>query len=137
MLLALAPALARGRIGKALTRLVTEADSQLKTVRLTKVLDPEKTRLHEHFVHALADLLDEVDAKLLLVQAAATDSEAALMGHMRAMAPHADGVMMANVMGRFVASTRVPSTWRWSTCPSALPIFRPCSTKRPLPATRC
>ena len=67
VLVALGPPLARGRIGKALTRLVTEADSRLKTDRLTEALEPNKARLHEHFVHALADELDAADAKVLLV----------------------------------------------------------------------
>lgn len=103
VLVALGPPLARGRIGKALTRLVTEADSRLKTDRLTEALDPNKTRLHEHFVFALADELDAADAKVLLVPMEAADNEAELLHRVRLMAPQADGLLMANVMGRFVA----------------------------------
>ena len=103
VLVALGPPLARGRIGKALTRLVTEADSRLKTDQLTEALDPNKTRLHEHFVFALADELDEADARVLLVPMEAADNEADLLKQVRLMAPQADGLLMANVMGRFVA----------------------------------
>ncbi|MDO9285314.1 MAG: hypothetical protein Q7U26_10485 [Aquabacterium sp.] len=103
VLIAMAPPLARGTVAKVLTRLATEADAQLKTDQLTATLDPDKTRLHEHFVHALADALDEADAKVLLVPMDPVEDEAALMRQVRAQAPQADGLLLANVMGRFVA----------------------------------
>lgn len=103
VLIAMAPPLARGTVAKVLTRLATEADAQLKTDQLTAALDPDKTRLHEHFVHALADALDEADAKVLLVPMDPVEDEAALMRQVRAQAPQADGLLLANVMGRFVA----------------------------------
>jgi len=103
VLIAMAPPLARGRIGSLINRAVTEADAQHKTDRLTAALDPDKTRLHEHFVHALADALDDADVKVLLVAMDAADNEAALIAQVRQKAPQADGLMLANVMGRFVA----------------------------------
>jgi hypothetical protein len=103
VLIAMAPPLARGRLGTMVNRAVTEADAQHKTDLLTAALDPDTTRLHEHFVHALADALDDADVKVLLVAMDAADSEAALVAQARQKAPQADGLMMANVMGRFVA----------------------------------
>lgn len=103
VLIAMAPPLARGLIGKALTRVASEADVALKTEQLTAALDPDKTRLHERFVHALADALDDADAKLLLVPMDPAETEEALFDQVRQKAPQADAVMMANVMGRFVA----------------------------------
>jgi len=103
VLIAMAPPLARGRIGSIINRAVTGADAQLKTDRLTAALDPDKTRLHEHFVHALADALDDADVKVLLVPVDAAANEAALIKEVRKKAPQADGILLANVMGRFVA----------------------------------
>ena len=103
VLIAMAPPLARGTVAKVLTRAVTEADAQLKTDQLTAALDPDQTRLHEHFTHALADALDEADAKVLLVPMDPVDDEAALMRQVHDKAPQADGLLLANVMGRFVA----------------------------------
>lgn len=103
VLIAMAPPLARGRIGSLINRAVTEVDAQQKTDRLTAALDPDKTRLHEHFVHALADALDDADVKVLLVAMDAADSEAALIAQVRQKAPQADALMLANVMGRYVA----------------------------------
>ncbi|OGB06810.1 MAG: hypothetical protein A3E25_09665 [Burkholderiales bacterium RIFCSPHIGHO2_12_FULL_69_20] len=103
VLIAMAPPLARGTVAKVLTRLATEADVQLKTDQLTAALDPDKTRLHEHFVHALADALDAADAKVLLVPTEPAEDEDALMHQVQALAPQADGLLLANVMGRFVA----------------------------------
>lgn len=103
VLIAMAPPLARGTVAKVLTRLATEADAQLKTDQLTAALNPDKTRLHEHFTHALADALDEADAKVLLVAMDPAEDEAALMRQVHDKAPQADGLLLANVMGRFVA----------------------------------
>jgi hypothetical protein len=104
VVIAMAPPLVRSsNIAKAITRAITEADTQIKSDRITAALDPDKTRLHEHFVHALADALDDADVKVLLVPVDAADSEAALLQQVRQKAPQADGLMLANVMGRFVA----------------------------------
>jgi hypothetical protein len=103
VLIAMAPPLARGTVAKVLTRAVTEADAQLKTDQLTAALDPDQTRLHEHFTHALADALDEADAKVLLVPMDPVEDEAALMRQVHDKAPQADGLLLANVKGRFVA----------------------------------
>lgn len=103
VLIAMAPPLARGTLGKILSRAVAGTDAQLKTDRLTTTLDPEKTRLHERFVHALADALDEADVQVLLVPVDAAADEDALMQQVRTRAPQADGLLMANVMGRYVA----------------------------------
>lgn len=103
VLIAMAPPLARGTVGKVLTQVVTRSDAELKTEHLTEVLDPDKTRLHQHFVQALADALAETDAKVMRVPVEATDSEDALLAQLRRRTPQADGVLLANVMGRFVA----------------------------------
>jgi hypothetical protein len=103
VLIAMAPPLARGTVAKVLTRLATGADAQIKTDQLTAALNPGKTRLHEHFTHALADALDEADAKVLLVAMDPAEDEAALMRQVHDKAPQADGLLLANVMGRFVA----------------------------------
>lgn len=103
VLIAMAPPIARGLIAKAITRVASEADANLKTEQLTAALDPDKTRLHERFVHALADALDDADAKLLLVPMDPAESEDDLFNQVRQKAPQADAVMLANVMGRFVA----------------------------------
>jgi hypothetical protein len=103
VLVAVAPTIGRGNAARAVSRIVSEADSQLKTTRITAALDPARTRLHEHFVHALADALDEADVKVLLVPMEAADNEAALVRQVQQQAPQADGLMLANVMGRFVA----------------------------------
>lgn len=71
--------------------------------RLTEALDAARTRLHEHFVLELADSLADTDARVLRVQVDAVDDEAALLAQLRAHAPQAGGVLLANVMGRFVA----------------------------------
>ncbi len=103
VIIAMAPPLLRGTVGSLLSRAVTGADAQLKSDLLTQALDPDKTRLHEHFVHALADALDDADVKILLVPVDAADSEAALIKQVRKLAPQADGLLMVNVMGRYVA----------------------------------
>ena len=54
-------------------------------------------------MHALADALDDADVKVLLVPMEPADSEAALVAQARQKVPQADGLMLANVMGRFVA----------------------------------
>jgi hypothetical protein len=103
VLIAMAPPIARGLIAKAITHVATEADASLKTEQLTAALDPAKTRLHERFVHALADALDDADAKLLLVPMDPAETEDDLFKQVRQKAPQADAVMLANVMGRVVA----------------------------------
>ncbi len=103
VVIALAPPLARGLVGKVLTRAVSETDEYLKSEKLTAALDPEKTQLHENFVLALADELADAEVKTLLVPVEAADSEDALLQQMRSKAPQADGLMLVNVMGRFVA----------------------------------
>lgn len=103
VVIAVAPPLARGIVGKVLTRAVTGADQHLKSEKLTAALDPAKTQLHEHFVMALADELAEAEVKVLLVPVDAADSEEALLQQMRRKAPQADGLLLAHVMGRFVA----------------------------------
>jgi hypothetical protein len=103
VLIAMAPPLARGMVGTVLTQVVTRTDAELKTERLTEVLDPDKTRLHQHFVQALADALADADAQVLRVPVEAAASEDALFAQLRQRAPQADGVLLANVMGRFVA----------------------------------
>lgn len=103
VLIAMAPPLARGTLGKVLTHMATAADAELKAERLTEALDPARTRLHEHFVLELADTLADTGARVLRVQVDAADDEAALLAQLRQHAPQADGVLLANVMGRFVA----------------------------------
>lgn len=103
VVIAAAPPLARGIVGRVLTRAVTETDEYLKSEKLTAALDPEKTQLHEHFVQALAEELAEAEVKTLLVPVEAADSEDKLMAQMRRKAPQADALLLANVMGRFVA----------------------------------
>ena len=103
VLIATAPPLLRGTLGTLITQAVTRNDAQLKTERLTHALDPDLTRLHEHFVQALAEALDEADVKVLLVPVQAARDEAALFDQVRKAAPQADAVLLANVMGRFVA----------------------------------
>lgn len=103
VVIAMSPPLARGLVGKVLTRAVTETDEYLKSEKLTAALDPAKTQLHENFVLSLADELADAEVKTLLVPVEATDSEDALLQQMRRKAPQADGLMLANVMGRFVA----------------------------------
>ena len=103
VVIATAPPLARGTLGKLVTRALTSTDAYVKTERLTAALDPDKTRLHEHFVQALAEALDVAAVKVMLVPVAAADNEAALVAQVRKLAPAADGVLLANVMGRFVA----------------------------------
>lgn len=103
VLIATAPPLARGTVAKLVTRALSATDSHVKTERLTAALDPDKTRLHEHFVQALAEALDDAAVKLVLVPVDAARDEAALVAQVRRLAPDADGVLLANVMGRFVA----------------------------------
>ena len=103
VLIATTPPLARGNLAKLVTRALSATDSHLKTDRLTAALDPDKTRLHEHFVQALAEALDQADVKLVLVAVDAARDEDALVAQVRQLAPDADGVLLANVMGRFVA----------------------------------
>jgi len=103
VLIAMAPPLARGVVGKVLTQAVTQADAELKTDRLTEALDPARTRLHLHFVQALADRLAEAGVQVLRVPVEAAADEVALLGQIRERAPQVDGVLLANVMGRFVA----------------------------------
>lgn len=103
VVIALAPPLARNTVGKLITRVATTADEHEKSQRLTAALDPDKTQLHEHFVQALADRLADADVKTVAVPVDAADSEDQLLGQMRAKAPQADGLMLVNVMGRFVA----------------------------------
>lgn len=103
VLIAATPPLARGTVAKLLTRALSAADSHVKSDRLTAALDPDKTRLHEHFVQALAEALDEAAVKVVLVPVDAARDEDALVAQVRKLAPDADGVLLANVMGRFVA----------------------------------
>jgi hypothetical protein len=103
VLIAMAPPLARGTVGKVLTQAVTRADAELKTERLTAALDPDKTRLHQHFVQAVADTLGDTEARLLRVPVDAAETADRLVAQLRERAPQADGVLLANVMGRFVA----------------------------------
>lgn len=103
VVIAMAPPLARGLIGKAITRAATETDEYLKSEKLTAALDPDKTQLHDHFVQALAEELAEAEVKTLLVPADVAKSEEALLAQIRAKAPQADALMLANVNGRFVA----------------------------------
>lgn len=103
VLIAMAPPLARGVVGKVLTQVVTRADAELKTERLTEVLNPDRTRLHEHFVQSVADALADTEARLMRVPITAADSEEALVAQLRERTPQAEGVLLANVMGRFVA----------------------------------
>jgi hypothetical protein len=103
VVIATSPPLARGTVAKLITRALSSTDSQLKSDRLTEALDPEKTALHDHFVHALADALDEADAKVLIVPVESAKNEDGLIKQVLEKAPQADGLMLANVMGRFVA----------------------------------
>lgn len=103
VVIAMAPPLARGLVGKVITRAATETDEYLKSEKLTAALDPDKTQLHDHFVQVLAEELAEAEAKVLLVPADAAQSEDALLAQIRAKAPQADALMLANVNGRFVA----------------------------------
>lgn len=103
VLIAMAPPLARGTIGKLANKVATEADSVAKTEAFTRAVDPEKTNLHGHFVQALAEEFDEAGVKTVLVQVDPADNEAALVAQAREGAPDADAVLLANVMGRFVA----------------------------------
>ena len=103
VVIATAPPLARGNLAKLMTRALSATDSHIKTDRLTAALDPDKTRLHEHFVQALAEALDAASVKVLSVQVEAAANEDALVAQVRKLAPDADGVLLANVMGRFVA----------------------------------
>lgn len=103
VVIALAPPVARNTVAKLITRAATTADERYKSQRVTEALDPEKTQLHEHFVQALADRLADAEVKTVAVPVDAADSEDALFGQMRAKVPQADGLLLANVMGRFVA----------------------------------
>ena len=103
VLIAASPPLLRGALGSALTRAISANDSQLKSDRLTEALDPDITRLHDHFVQALAEALSAADVKVLSVPVVVADDEAALLKQVRQAAPQADAVLLANVMGRFVA----------------------------------
>lgn len=103
VLIALAPPLARGRVGQVLTQAVTRADAELKSERLTEALDPARTRLHRHFVQAVADELGPAEASVLRVPVDAAEDEASLLAQVRERAPMADGILLAHVMGRFVA----------------------------------
>lgn len=103
VVIAAAPPLARGIVGRVLTRAVTETDEHLKSEKLTAALDPDKTQLHDHFVQALAEELAEADAKTVLVPVDPAGNEDALLAQIRAKAPQADALLLANVNGRFVA----------------------------------
>lgn len=103
VVIALAPPLARNTVGKLITRAATSADERAKSERLTAALDPDKTELHERFVQALADRLADADVKTVAVPVDAADSEDQLLAQMRRKVPQADGLLLANVMGRFVA----------------------------------
>lgn len=103
VLIAMSPPLARGTIGKIVNKVITEADSVTKTEQFTRAIDPEKTQLHDHFVQALAEELDEAGVKTVLVPVDPAESEAALLDQVRSRTPDADAVLLANVMGRFVA----------------------------------
>lgn len=109
VLIAMAPPLARGMLGKVLTRTVSEVDSQLKSEALTQALDPARTALHTHFVEALADALDAADARVLRVVVDPSPDEATLFAQARRAAPQADALLLANVLGRFVALHGVDS----------------------------
>lgn len=103
VVIAMAPPLARGTLGKAVNKIVTEADSVVKTEQLTRAIDPEKTNLHGHFVQALAEELDEADVKVVLVPVDPATTEQALLDQARSRVADADAILLANVMGRFVA----------------------------------
>jgi len=103
VLIAMSPQLARGTLAKIADEVATEADSAARTEQFTRAIDPEKTQLHDHFVRALAEELDEAGVKVVLVSVEPADGEAALLAQVRQHVPDADAVMFANVMGRFVA----------------------------------
>jgi len=103
VLIATSPPLVRGTVAKLIARAITDTDTQLKSDKLTAALDPDKTDLHGHFVRTLADALDDADAKVLLVPVEPAKTEAALMKQVLEKAPQADALLLANVMGRFVA----------------------------------
>lgn len=54
-------------------------------------------------MHALAVALDDADVKVLLVPVDVAANVAALIKEVRKKALQADGILLANVMGRFVA----------------------------------
>lgn len=101
VLIAMPPA--RGTAGKLSSKVVTEADSAAKTEAFTRAIDPEKTNLHGHFVQALAEEFDAAGVTMVLVQVDPAENEAALVAQAHEGAPDADAVLLANVMGRFVA----------------------------------
>ena len=103
VLIAMAPPLARTRLGKLVTGVVSEIDQQRKADALTAALDPDRTQLHQQILIGLADALDDAGARVLRVPTDAADSEAALFDQVRQRAPQADALMLANVSGRFVA----------------------------------
>ncbi len=103
VLIATTPPVVRGTVGRAIVSAISNKDAALKTEQVTAALDPDKTRLHEHFVQALAEALDEADVKVLSVPVNAARDEAGLFKQVRELAPQADGLLLANVMGRFVA----------------------------------
>lgn len=100
---AMAPPLARNRIGRLLNQAANRALEDEKSDRLTAALDPEKTQLHEHFVQALGGHLADAGLTTLAVPTEAADSEAEVLAQLRRQAPEADALMLANVTGRFVA----------------------------------
>jgi hypothetical protein len=103
VVIALAPPLSRGTVGRLITRAATTIDELTKSERLTEALDPDQTQLHEHFVRTLADELADAQVQTLLVPVQPASNEAAVLADLRRQAPQADGLMLANVMGRFVA----------------------------------
>lgn len=113
VLVAMAPPLARGMIGKALGRIVTEADENWKSDRLTALLDPQRTRLHEYFVRELAAGLAAAGVRVVLVPVGPVRDEATLLREVRDLSRSADAVMLANVQARFVAVTGLAAYQPW------------------------
>ena len=113
VLVAMAPPLARGLIGKALGRIVTEADENWKSDRLTALLDPQRTRLHEHFVRELAAGLADAGVKMVLVPVGPVRDEDALLREVRDLARSADAILLANVQAHFVAVTGLAAYQPW------------------------
>lgn len=102
-LIAMSPPLARGTVGRLLSGIVTRADEGWKTEKLTRALDPQRTRLHERFVRELAGDLADAGVKMVWVPVRPARDEAELLQQVRDISPASDAVMMANVQGRYVA----------------------------------
>lgn len=103
VLIAMAPPLAHDAVGAASEQIATTADSAARTEALTRAIDPERTDLHGHFIQALADELGPAGVKTVLVQLDPVESEAQLVAQARKAAPGADAILLAHVIGRFVA----------------------------------